>query len=39
VRSGSPPIEQKPVAVPDDVQPLRPWLPPLAASSEGGSHA
>jgi multidrug efflux pump len=31
--------EERPVALPGDVQPLRPWLPPLAASSEGGNHA
>jgi hydrophobe/amphiphile efflux-1 (HAE1) family protein len=33
---GGIPHGDKPVAIPDDVQPLRPWIPPLAASSEGG---
>jgi hypothetical protein len=31
--------EERGVALAGDVQPIRPWLPPLAASSEGGNHA
>jgi len=29
----------KPVTIPDDVQPLHVWRPALVAEQEGGSHA
>ena len=38
-QSGGPRGADKPRIVTDDVQPIRPWHPPLAASSEGSTNA
>jgi hypothetical protein len=33
------PVIDKPVEIPDDVQPIHTWRPALAVEKEGGSHA